>query len=159
MLQVLSTQKLTEIKNRELEIIRSGQDVEGHLLGGNLASFIHLLATPYESKTDNAILFFEDINEPAYKVDRMLTHLKTSGRLDRVAGIILGDFQESDSRTLSDIELIWDRILELTNDDMPIWANFPVGHGPRNMVLPLGTKVRMNSNKGILEFLEPSLSG
>lgn len=135
-----------------LEILRPG-DAEGRLIGGNLACLAQLLATPYEPAWEGAILLLEDINEPAYRVDRLLTQMSLAGRLDKVAGIILGEFLESDTRPISDLELVWQRTLELTRETIPVWANFPAGHGPRNITLPIGRPVRMDSNTATLRLL------
>lgn len=156
-LEALSTLRLPDLRLKHLEILRSGQ-ASGPLIGGNLASLVHLLATPYEPRWQGALLFLEDINEPAYRIDRMLTQLKLAGRLDQVAGIILGEFLDNDLRPLSDIELIWQRVLDLSEEHIPVWANFPVGHGPANQPLPIGIPALMDSNSGCLKFQSNSLS-
>jgi len=69
---------------------------EGHLLGGNLSLMVTLLGTPFEPRFEGAILFLEDVDEPPYSVDRMLTHLLMAGALEKVAGIVLGKFTEDD---------------------------------------------------------------
>ena len=157
-LEALSSPRLPDLKIKGLEILRDGQ-ATGPLMGGNLTSLVHLLATPYEPSWQNALLFLEDINEPAYRVDRMLTQLKQAGSLDQVDGIILGDFLDNDLRSLNDIELIWQRVLDLTENSIPVWANFPVGHGPTNQPLPIGTPALMDSTSGCLKFQKNSLSG
>ncbi len=150
-LNTLSRPISANIKIKGLEILRPAE-AEGRLVGGNLTCLLSLLGTPYEPDWQNAILLLEDINEPAYKVDRMLTQLQQAGCLDRLNGIILGDFLDNELRTLSDIELIWQRILDISTN-IPVWANFPMGHGSRNMILPLGLPVLMDSNSGNLIFL------
>ncbi len=136
-----------------LEVLRPGR-AQGPLLGGNLTCLVHLLATPYEPELTGAILLLEDINEPAYRLDRMLTQLGLSGRLDRIAGVILGEFLGGDGQTIADLELIWRRVLALTRHLVPVWANFPVGHGPRNILLPIGLPVMMDSDSGRLRLLD-----
>ena len=64
----------------------------GVLIGGNLASFVSLLGTPYMPSCKGKILLFEEVDEPPYKLDGMLTHLKNAGIFDKVTGVILGDF-------------------------------------------------------------------
>ncbi len=150
-LNTLSSPLNTDIKIAGLEIIRSGQ-ATGPFMGGNLTCLVSMLGTPHAPNYNGAIILLEDINESAYRIDRLLTQLKFSGLLDTVAGIILGDFLDNDLRPMSDIELIWQRVLDLTNKHIPVWANFPVGHGSRNITLPIGLKALMDSNNSSLTF-------
>ena len=85
---------------------------EGHLIGGNLSLMVTLLGTPFEPQFDGAILFLEDVSEPPYSVDRMLTHLWMAGKLEQVAGIVLGKFTDDgyDSNTFSIEEVLRDRL-------------------------------------------------
>ena len=66
--------------------------VEGQMVGGNLASWNSLTGTPYEPRAKGKILFFEDIDESLYRVDRMVRHLATAAAFDGVLAIVLGDF-------------------------------------------------------------------
>jgi muramoyltetrapeptide carboxypeptidase len=152
MLNELTVHGQENLVIKGLEILRPG-NAEGRLIGGNLTCLAQLLATPYEPAWEGAILLLEDINEPAYRVDRLLTQLSLAGRLERVTGIILGEFLDSDSHSINDLELVWQRALELTPDTIPVWANFPAGHGPRNITLPIGRPVRMDSGTGTLRLL------
>jgi len=155
-LTTLSQPRLADAKIKGLEILRPGQ-ATGSLVGGNLTSLVSLLATPYEPGWQEALLLLEDVNEPSYKIDRMLTQLKLAGRLDQIGGVILGDFLDNTLNSLGDIELIWQRVLELTADKVPVWANFPVGHGPKNLTWPIGSRVLMDSYSGCLKFQEDCL--
>ncbi len=138
------------IKPTELEILSPGQ-AEGRLFGGNLTTLVHLLGTPYELSWDNSILFLEDVNEAPYRIDRILTHLKEAGKLEKINGIILGKFQDC-----GDEGIIWNRILELMGENkIPIWSNFPSGHCENNQILPLGIPVQMDSANGTLLFRTP----
>ena len=122
---------------------------EGVLRGGNLATLVHLLGTPWEIPWNGTVLLLEDTAETMYRVDRMLTQLYLSGKLQQLAGIILGSFDtgdNSDSNRLLE-EKVWQRTLELTEKmDYPVWANFPVGHLEKNNALPLGADVIMDSS-------------
>jgi muramoyltetrapeptide carboxypeptidase LdcA involved in peptidoglycan recycling len=66
--------------------------VNGRLVGGNLTVWNSLLGTPYQPKADGCILFFEDIDESMYRIDRMLQQLLLSGSLNQIRGIVLGNF-------------------------------------------------------------------
>ncbi len=153
MLNELSVHAQQNLKIKGLEVLRPGQ-AQGPLIGGNLTCLAQLLATPYEPVWEGSILLLEDINEPAYRVDRLLTQLSLSGRLDLVAGVILGDFLNSDSHSINDLDLVWQRTVELTQGNVPVWANFPVGHGGRNLILPVGRPVKMDSGTGTLRLIE-----
>ncbi len=83
----------------------------------------------------------------------MLTQLAAAGRLAGLRGLILGSFTDC-----GDKESLWERALELMgNHGIPVWANFPAGHGTENYVLPLGLEVEMDSNQGLLQFLSPGV--
>jgi len=141
-----------EIKGKGLEILKGGQ-ARGRLLPGNLTSLVHLLGTPWEPEWRDALLVLEDIGEAPYRIDRLLTHLWAAGRLEQIAGLILGDFDQCGER-----EVIWQRVLDLlAHRPIPIWANFPCGHGSRNQILPLGAEAQLNSATGLLTILEPLL--
>ncbi|MCL7488395.1 MAG: LD-carboxypeptidase [Desulfobulbaceae bacterium] len=134
------------------EVLRGGR-AEGILRGGNLATIAHLLGTPWEVPFKGALLLLEDTGEPMYRIDRMLTQLYVSGRLDSLSGLLLGTF---DCSTEEEINMrlkdqVWKRVLELTADtDYPIWGNIPVGHLAANHAVLLGLKTTMDSNSGTM---------
>jgi muramoyltetrapeptide carboxypeptidase len=142
---------------KRIEILRDGPTLPAPLVGGNLASLTSLLGTPYDFSWDDRIVFLEDINEPAYRVDRMLTQLYLAGKFDRLAGLIVGDFSGlypgNSAQQISYLETLWKRILELCRKrDFPIWGNFPSGHGQHNLTFPLGTLAQMQSGSSRLLF-------
>jgi muramoyltetrapeptide carboxypeptidase len=142
------------IKPPALKILTGGM-ARGQLIGGNLASLSHLLGTPYEPAWRNGILFIEDVGEAPYKIDRMLTQLRDSGRLQQLSGLIMGTFSAGDAQEVEWSELIWTRARELTAEQIPLWGNFPVGHGKRNLTMPVGMAAVMDSTNGQLEFINP----
>ncbi|MCB2182028.1 MAG: LD-carboxypeptidase [Desulfobulbaceae bacterium] len=146
----LTTGFVPPIKAESLEILKPG-NAEGQLAGGNLTTATHLIATPYETPWKNKIVFLEDIGEAPYRIDRLLTHLKTAERFRGISGLILGSFTNCGSQ-----EIIWQRVLEIFQDEMfPIWANFPIGHGEQNLIVPFGLEARMDSSQGLLTFDTP----
>lgn len=150
----LTGNPVSDKKIDDLEILRGGTGT-GITRGGNLTTIAHLLGTPWEIPCKGTLLFLEDIGEPMYKIDRILTQLYVSGRLDHLSGLILGKF---DSNTDKDInqqlqEDVWNRVLELTNHtDYPMWGNFPVGHLDINHTLPIGAMATMDSTAGVLKM-------
>ncbi|HLD47800.1 MAG TPA: LD-carboxypeptidase [Desulfobaccales bacterium] len=136
-----------ELKMKGLEILKGGQ-AKGRLLPGNLTSLAHLIGTPFEPDWRDSIVVLEDIGEAPYRIDRLLTHLAAAGRLEQIAALILGDFDQCGER-----EAIWQRALELlAHRPIPIWANFPCGHGSRNQILPMGAVAQLDSSAGRLVF-------
>ncbi len=150
-LAMLAGKSPAEIHPAELRIIRPGHS-QGRLIGGNLACLSHLVGTPHEPDWRGTILFLEDTGEPLYRVDRMLTHLERAGCLRQLAGLILGTFTNGKGEEEAWTELVWDRVREVAGQDYPIWGNFPVGHGCRNLSLPVGAAAKMDSNSGSLSF-------
>jgi muramoyltetrapeptide carboxypeptidase len=130
---------------------------EGKLVGGCLSLIEASIGTPYEIRTEGKILFLEDFGEPPYRIDRMLTHLHLAGKLDSVAGLLMGTFHECQpERGDYTVEEILREHLEKLG--VPVLANFPAGHGPENWTLPLGVEVRLDADARELESLEPTTS-
>ena len=123
-------------RTNRLTPIVSGQ-AEGHLIGGNLSLLVTLMGTPFEPNFDNAILFLEDVSEPPYSVDRMLTHLWLTGKLERVAGIVFGKFTDDDydSNTLSMEQVMRNRCEPL---GIPTLRGTMIGHIDDKTVVPVG---------------------
>ena len=142
-------------------VIRAGS-AEGRLVGGNLTLVCALLDTPFEIDTKDAILFLEDTGEVPYRVDRMLTQLRSGGHLDRCAGIVLGDFHLDDQPmcTLDPevLRVFQDRLGELA---CPVAYGMPFGHRPRAWTLPVGVRARLDARdpKALakLALLEPAV--
>ena len=129
---------------------------EGVLTGGCLSLVAASLGTPYEIQTKGKILFLEDIGEPPYRIDRMITHLRLAGKLDSTAGIVLGHF--SDCGVPAEDHSIDDVLRDvLSGLDIPILANFPAGHIHDNWTLPLGVRARIDANERTLSFTEPAV--
>ena len=120
---------------------RKGEAI-GELVGGNLALIAHLIGTGSELKTRGRILFLEDVGEYLYNIDRMMFQLKRSGKLDKLAGLIIGGFKikvddpgDDFGKTLQDI------VLEKTRKyTYPICFDFPVGHQKNNFALKCGVR-------------------
>ncbi|MEE4137634.1 MAG: LD-carboxypeptidase [Desulforhopalus sp.] len=145
------------IASSKIEILQDAPNVHAPLVGGNLASLLTLLGTPYECSWRGKIVFLEDTNEAPYRLDRMLTQLWLAGKFDGIRGLILGDFSSGTGTANTDDqrcrETVWQRILEIAGDrSMPIWGNFPSGHCPGNLTLPLGAVAEMAQGTPSLSF-------
>lgn len=147
-----SAKALAPMRYDETVVVRKGS-AEGRLTGGCLTLLAASLGTPYELDTDGKILFFEDVHEKPYQVDRLLTHLKLAGKFKKCRGVICGGLSgpnpfEHYQETVADV---------LRGADFPILMNFPTGHIKRTATLPLGVKVRLDAGKKTLTFLEGAL--
>ncbi|MBA6098318.1 LD-carboxypeptidase [Pseudomonas juntendi] len=112
----------------------------GRLLGGNLSMLGATLGTVAELDTEGCILFIEDVNEPLYRVDRLLTQLRLAGKLAGVKGVLVGDFAGITTAALTPL-------LEETFGPLgvPVLAGWRSGHCDPNVCLPLGARVRLDS--------------
>ncbi|MCL1996692.1 MAG: LD-carboxypeptidase [Defluviitaleaceae bacterium] len=113
----------------------------GRLTGGNLATIVSTLGTPYEINTVGAVLFLEDIDEPPYKIDRMITQMEQCGKFKELAGIVLGDFTDADCNRLP-----IDHIAHIMESlGVPCVYGLPCGHTLPNITLPLGVTAKWDS--------------
>ena len=114
---------------------------KGKLVGGNLSLFTNCIGTSSDVKTENCILFLEDLDEQLYHIDRMFVQLKRSGKLAKLTGLIIGGFTD-----LKDTERPFGKtIYELVSDlvaeyDYPVCFDFPVSHAENNLALKHGMK-------------------
>jgi muramoyltetrapeptide carboxypeptidase len=108
----------------------------GRLLGGNLSVLAATLGSPDFPDLTGAILLVEEVGEPPYKVDRMLTQLRRAGVLSRLAGVAVGQFLRCTDRWSTDIaEVLDERLRDLA---VPVLGGLPVGHGPDQLTVPVG---------------------
>jgi muramoyltetrapeptide carboxypeptidase len=137
------------IEARDSIIFKAGK-AQGPVLGGNLTTICHLLSTGYLPDFKGCVLLLEDVGEAPYRLDRMLTQLRMSGRLDHLAGIALGDFTRcGDPNEV--YRVLGDRLGGL---NIPVIAGFPVGHGPTNLTVPLGLVAVLDTETNTLSFPE-----
>jgi muramoyltetrapeptide carboxypeptidase len=117
----------------------------GPLVGGCLSSLVALLGTPYAIETAGAVLLLEDVAERPYRLDRMLTQLQLAGKLDAVAGVILGSFAHCDG---ADGDVAADVFREFfAGVPYPVVAGFPAGHLSENLPLTLGLAVQIDAER------------
>ncbi len=111
------------------------------LIGGNLSILTSLQGTIYDLNTDGKILFLEEIDEFLYHTDRMIHQLKLSGKLDKLAGLILGDFTDMKDNESPFGKTVHQIINDAISDfNYPVCFGFPAGHDKKNLALVFGKK-------------------
>ncbi|MCH7409906.1 LD-carboxypeptidase [Belliella sp. DSM 111904] len=142
------------VKNNRTFTLHPGV-VEGKILGGNLTVLTALSGTPYLPDFEESILFLEDIGEDPYKIDRMMSTLKLNGTLDKIKGFVFGQCTDCSpsggygSLTVDDI--LDHYILPL---EIPAFKGAMIGHIPKQFIIPVGAKVRLDANKSTITMVE-----
>ncbi|HLW60227.1 MAG TPA: LD-carboxypeptidase [bacterium] len=141
----------------EIETLVPGV-AEGPLIGGNAALVTSLLGTPYLPRLEGAVLFFEDILDSTYRLDRKLVALRLAGVLRKVNGIVIGECRlraEPKAPSLSIREILEDLIVPLGK---PAIYGLACGHGTDHLTLPIGVRARLDAARGALSIEDPSVS-
>ncbi|MFN0184283.1 MAG: LD-carboxypeptidase [Aquabacterium sp.] len=122
-----------------------GGRASGRLAGGNLTLLAMLVGTPWQPDWRGRIVFFEEVGEEPYRIDRLLLQLRLSGALDAAAGFIVGSFTDADYPR--------DELMRgLAALGKPLVANWPTGHGTPNRPLPLGAQVTLDADAALLRI-------
>ena len=148
--KLMTSRESVTISFEGAKVLRQGL-AAGRVLGGNLSLITHLLGTSFMPSLRGALLFLEERGEAPYRVDRMLTHLRLSGLLDRCAGIMAGSFEDCGEPSAVEA-LIEERLGDLP---VPIMIGLPIGHGEANIALPLGVKAVLDTGQKALTLSEP----
>lgn len=145
-------------EKEEIKTLVAGK-TQGKITGGNLASIISTLGTPYEIETEGKLLFLEDIDEKPYRVDRMLTQLLLAGKLQEARGFIIGQWQNyeaSDPEESLTLQQVLEDILGPLNK--PTLYNVKAGHCRPQLTLPLGVEGFLDGDAGKLVIKERATS-
>lgn len=130
---------------------------EGILTGGNLSLLCRALGTSYELDTAGKILFMEDCEEPLPVLDMHFTQLRHAGKLDRAAGILLGDFTDCNNDRYDSSYTVDDLIRDWFKDfRIPVMYHVRSGHDKPMGTLPMGTMCRMDTQAGRIIFRRSS---
>lgn len=116
---------------------------EGRLVGGNLTLLTNGLGTPFQVNANGAILLIEEVAEPAFRIDVMLTHLKQAGVFDVVKGVVLGNFQEDPEEYVKIKKVLLDFFAAAS---FPVVENFYIGHCEPNYGVPLGVNAKLTTS-------------
>ena len=142
-------------------VLRKGV-AEGRLIGGNLSLICASLGTPYAPSFKGRILFFEDVSEKPYRLDRFLTQILNAGVLSEVAGVAVGinkDCHDPDAKPQgeyrqSGAEVVKERLSSLR---VPVVVGLPFGHIDYNATIPVGVRATLDGQRGDLVITEAAV--
>jgi muramoyltetrapeptide carboxypeptidase len=140
----------------------AGGRVSATLVGGCLWLLAQTMGTPWEFTAEGAILFFEDVNVPAWQLDGMLLQLAAAGKLDGVVGVVVGELAKSEfgevrsgfPRMKSLEEVLENRLGDL---GVPVLYGLPLGHGKHLATVPLGVTCTLDADARTLTVDEPAV--
>lgn len=143
----------SEVTLRPRDALRHGAG-KGILIGGCLSLLVSLLGTPFDASYDGAILFWEEIGEPPYRIDKMLTQLRNAGKLARLRGMVIGSLAGCEPAEGRPSLRLREAILGAIGAEAryPIVWNVRAGHILGKITLPLGVLARLDTEAGILRL-------
>lgn len=143
LMQILTTGKIS-YSFENIKQNRTGK-ATGELIGGNLSIISSLHGTKYEIETDGKILFIEDTGEYLYHIDRMIYQLKLAGKLNKLAGLIIGDFTDVKDNESPFGKTVYEIIVDAVKGyDFPVAYGFAAGHREKNLALVFGKEWELN---------------
>ncbi|NJR17940.1 MAG: LD-carboxypeptidase [Calothrix sp. CSU_2_0] len=152
----VTMQNLNTAEGR-IEVINPGR-AQGKIVGGNLSVLCSMVGSPYLPTWNRRILFVEDIGEDVYRIDRMLTQLKTAGILNQISGFIFGqcvNCKPGDEPTFSLNQVLKDHFKSLK---IPVFYGSMIGHIKDKFTIPLGVDVEIDAVAGTIKMLEPAVN-
>lgn len=125
------------------------------IVGGNLSMVYESIGAPNEIQTAGNVLFLEDVGEQMYSIDRMMTKLKRSGKLNGIKGLILGSFTEIGNMRNFFAESVEELILSYFAKDVIIATDLNIGHDKENLALIMNQpcKIEVSNDRLNLNYL------
>lgn len=142
-----------ELENHPLS--RLGE-FSGTLTGGNLSMLYSLMGSPSDVDTTDKVLFFEDLDEYLYHIDRMVLNLKRSGKFSHIKALLVGHLSNMHDNTIPFGKTAEEIVADYCQDlDCPVVFNVPAGHLADNRALRCGCKIEgyFQDNKFIINSL------
>ncbi|MEO3817150.1 LD-carboxypeptidase [Plantactinospora sp. B24E8] len=140
--------RVSRVDTEETASVHVPGTATGPLLGGNLCLLVSSLGTPDMPDLTGAVLLVEDVAEPPYKVDRMLTHLRRAGVLAKLAGVAVGQFTRcADNWAVGVADVLAERLGDL---GVPVLGGLPIGHGVGQLTVPVGVPATLDATAGTL---------
>lgn len=137
---------------RGARVVTKG-DAEGVLFGGCLSLTTALMGTPYDFWIDDGIWFWEEVGESPYRIDRMLTHLRLSGRFKKIRGVVVGRLKDCGAD--EEIDLLLRELFG--SSSIPVVRDLPFGHYGDNLLMPIGASAQLSTSNGTFTITAPAV--
>ncbi|HEX9690001.1 MAG TPA: hypothetical protein VGB47_13115 [Thermoanaerobaculia bacterium] len=131
---------------------------EGPLVGGCLSLIASLCGTPEAVEAAGSVLFWEDVGEEIYRLDRMLTQLERSGTFDGLQAMVIGSIapgRRAGAESPDDVRAWLEQ--RFAGAPFPVAMGFPAGHLEETRTIPLGARIRVDLERGAIEFHEAAV--
>ena len=126
-------------------------NAKGKLLSGNISRLYSMCRSVSDINTEGKILFIEDLDEYLYHIDRMMMNLKRTGKLSKLAGLVVGGMSDMNDNAIPFGKNAEEIIQEHTKDyDYPIYFNFDAGHQKPNRAMRFGMDAEIKDNQLLL---------
>lgn len=141
-------------RSLRFEGLGQGRDgaAEGRLVGGNLCLLQALIGTKYDFSGAGAVLFIEEVEEPYYKIERMMAHLRLAGKFEGLRAVLVGEMVDVPDETEPEEppygKTLRDIMLAHLPPDIPVVFDFPCGHGKYLTTLPVGARAKIAFKNG-----------
>ncbi len=140
----------------DLEVLYAPVDsVEGTMVGGNLATFVTLFGTKFHPDIKDKILYFEDVDEKTYSIDRMLSQLLLHKDINSVKAFVFGTFEDVERRNDHELQLNDLFVERLQSLGVPIVCGVQSGHCHPMLTVPIGADVSLDIKNGVLKLAKP----
>lgn len=127
---------------------------EGALIGGNLCLLAHSIGSVSAPDLKGKILFFEDVGEHFYTIDRYLWQLKRAGWFEKINGLLVGDFSSTKDTTRPFGKTMEEMIMDIVPKGLPVAFNIPVGHQSANVTFKSGVQHQLSIHKNAVVLKE-----
>jgi len=124
----------------------------GTAIGGNLDTLCTLLGTPFFPIVDGCILFIEDVHKDGEAIARLLLHLRLAGVLDKIGGIVIGEFTDVPKKLDDKVPAIEDVLVDYLGDGVPCSYGYSFSHGPYTIPIPIGARCTLDADEGRVSF-------
>lgn len=130
-------------------------EATAEVVGGNLSMLYSLLGSNSDIDTDGKILFIEDLDEYLYHIDRMMMNLKRNGKLEHLAGLVIGAMSDMHDNTIPFGKTAEEIVAEhCANYEYPVGFGFPAGHIKDNRAIIMGgtAKLEVHDTNSVLSY-------